>query len=102
RPQPRKVEEASVAGSRGTLAAMLSVRPLPVAALLIATSLSAEERVHRLTSPRQAGETLVRVFTPDALERGRRYPTLSVLPAEANTESRWGDRLAEIRPLDLA
>ena len=81
---------------------MLSVRLLAVAALLLAISVSAEERVHRLTSPRQAGETLVHIFTPDKPEPGRRYPTLYVLPVEANVESRWGDPLAEVRRFDLA
>jgi hypothetical protein len=57
---------------------------------------------HRLTSARQAGETLVRVATPDRMEAARRYRALYVLPVEAGVESRWGDPLAEIRRFDLA
>ena len=59
-------------------------------------------QIHRLNSPRQAAETLVRVIPPDALEPGQRYGTLYVLPVEANVEDRWGDPLAEIRKFDLA
>jgi S-formylglutathione hydrolase FrmB len=71
-------------------------------AILAAVCARGAEQIHTLHSPRQAGETLVRVFTPDPMEPGKRYPTLYALPVEANTESRWGDPLAEIRRLDLA
>jgi S-formylglutathione hydrolase FrmB len=73
-----------------------------LAGVFAACAAPAAEKVYTLRSPRQAGETLVRVFTPHTLEPGRRYATLYVLPVEAAVESRWGDSLAEIRRLDLA
>lgn len=75
-----------------------------ILALILATaaSLSAAEVVHRLGSPRQAGETTVRVFLPDAPDPLAQARLLLVLPVEAGTESRWGDPAAEIRRTDIA
>ncbi len=61
-----------------------------------------EETIHRLRSPRQAGETTVRVFVPDHPAPGSRRRLLLVLPVEAADETRWGDPAAEIRRTDLA
>lgn len=73
-------------------------------ALILASAvvLSAAEVVHRLRSPRQAGETTVRVFLPDTAESPAQSRLLLVLPVEAGTESRWGDPAAEIRRTDIA
>ncbi|MEZ5361121.1 MAG: alpha/beta hydrolase-fold protein [Bryobacterales bacterium] len=73
-----------------------------VLAGLIALSAPAETRTHLLNSPRQRGETVVRVVTPDRLEPGRRYPVLYLLPVEAELGARWGDPLAEALRDDLA
>lgn len=75
-----------------------------VAALLLAATvaLSAAEEVHRLRSPRQAGETTVRVFLPDNSDAPVPPRLLLVLPVEAGTEDRWGDPAAEVRRTDLA
>ena len=74
-----------------------------VAALLLAATvaLSATEKVHRLQSPRQAGETIVRVFVPDSPNMPKPPRLLLVLPVEAGTETRWGDPAAEVRRTDL-
>lgn len=74
-----------------------------ILALILATaaSLSAAEVVHRLRSPRQAGETTVRVFLPEAPDPSAQPRLLLVLPVEAGTESRWGDPAAEIRRTDI-
>lgn len=64
--------------------------------------LSAEERLHRLRSPRQSGETLVQVFTPDGAVADQGLRALYVLPVEAGSETRWGDPVEEVRRLDLA
>lgn len=73
-------------------------------ALTLATTatLCADEVVHHLRSQRQAGETTVRVFLPDAQDVPVRPRLLLVLPVEAGTESRWGDPAAEIRRTDIA
>lgn len=73
-------------------------------ALVLATTatLSAAEVAHRLRSPRQAGETTVRVFLPDGLDPRAQPRLLLVLPVEAGTEDRWGDPAAEIRRTDIA
>ncbi len=73
-------------------------------ALIFATTagLSAAEVVHRLRSPRQAGETTVRVFLPEAPDPSAQPRLLLVLPVEAGTESRWGDPAAEIRRTGIA
>ena len=73
-------------------------------ALIFATTvaLSAAEVVHRLRSPRQAGETTVRVFLPDAPDPRAQPRLLLVLPVEAGTENRWGEPAAEIRRTDIA
>lgn len=72
--------------------------------LIFATTvtLSAAEVVHRLRSPRQAGETTVRVFLPDAPDPRAQPRLLLVLPVEAGTENRWGEPAAEIRRTDIA
>lgn len=71
-------------------------------ALLAISPSRGAETVHELDSPRQAGPTQVRVFSPDKTEVGRELPLLLVLPVEAGTEDRWGDPAAEVRRLDLA
>lgn len=73
-----------------------------VFALLAVSPGRGAETVHELNSPRQAGPTQVRVFSPDGTEGGRELPLLLVLPVEAGTEDRWGDPAAEVRRLDLA
>ena len=75
-----------------------------VAALLLAATvaLSAAEEVHRLRSPRQTGETTVRVFLPDNSDAAAPPRLLLVLPVEAGVEDRWGDPAAEVRRIDLS
>lgn len=58
--------------------------------------------VHRLTSPRQATETTVRVLTPDRMEDGRRYAVVYVLPVEAADGTRWGNCVDEFLRLDIS
>lgn len=79
-------------------------RSCRILALILASaaSLSAAEVVHRLGSPRQAGETTARVFLPDAPDPLAQPRLLLVLPVEAGTESRWGDPAAEIRRTEIA
>ncbi len=74
------------------------------AVLLLAAAVapSATEEVHRLRSPRQAGESTVRVFVPDNSHSPGPPRLLLVLPVEAGTENRWGDPAAEVRRIDLA
>lgn len=78
--------------------------PAHVAVLLLAATVapSAAEEVHSLRSPRQAGETTVRVFLPDSSDSPAPPRLLLVLPVEAGTENRWGDPAAEVRRIDLA
>ena len=75
-----------------------------VAVLLLAATgaPSATEEVHSLRSPRQAGETTVRIFLPDNSDSPAPPRLLLVLPVEAGTENRWGDPAAEVRRIDLA
>lgn len=74
-----------------------------LAQIIAATvALSAAEVVHSLRSPRQAGETTVRVFLPEARGALAQPRLLLVLPVEAGTESRWGDPAAETRRADIA
>lgn len=75
-----------------------------VAVLLLAATAapSATEEVHSLRSPRQAGETTVRVFLPDISDSPAPPRLLLVLPVEAGTENRWGNPAAEVRRIDLA
>ncbi len=63
---------------------------------------SATEEVHSLRSPRQTGETAVRIFLPDNSDSPAPPRLLLVLPVEAGTENRWGDPAAEVRRIDLA
>ena len=72
--------------------------------LLLAATVapSATEEVHSLRSPRQAGETIVRVFLPDNSDPPAPPCLPLVLPFEAGTESRWGDPAAEFRRIDPA
>ena len=70
--------------------------------LALAAALSAAEEAHLLQSPRQAGETTVRVFLPDNPGASGPPRLLLVLPVEAGTEDRWGDPVAEVRRTDLA
>jgi S-formylglutathione hydrolase FrmB len=58
--------------------------------------------VHEVTSPYQAGTTLIRVLLPDRPAAGKRHPVVYVLPVEAGTEHRYGDGLAEVTKLGLA
>ncbi len=62
----------------------------------------AEEYIHSLRSPRQAGETLIRVFTPAADTPAGPWRAIYVLPVEAGAETRWGDPVEEVRRLQLA
>jgi S-formylglutathione hydrolase FrmB len=57
--------------------------------------------VHEVRSPYQAGTTKIRVLQPDAVEKGKKYPVVFVLPVEAGTENRFGDGLKEVKKLDL-
>ena len=59
------------------------------------------ERVHRVQSQWQAGETLVRVLLPTQLDDSKKHRVLFVLPVEAGVERHYGDGLDEIRRLDL-
>lgn len=59
------------------------------------------ELVHRLKSPRQANETLVRVLLPDDVSESEKLRVLFVLPVEAGQEQRFGDGLSEIQRLGL-
>ncbi len=59
------------------------------------------ERVHRVQSQWQAGETLVRVLLPTQIDDSKKHRVLFVLPVEAGIEHRYGDGLDEIRQLDL-
>lgn len=62
-------------------------------------------RLHHVTSPWQAGETQIRVLTPDSrpASRADQKPLrlLLILPVEAGTKSQYGDGLAEIGKQDL-
>lgn len=62
-------------------------------------------RLHRVTSPWQAGETQIRVLIPDSrpASRADQKPLrlLLILPVEAGTGSHYGDGLAEIGKLNL-
>ncbi len=73
-----------------------------VLAIATAGSAAAGEDLHRLRSPRQGGETIVRVFTPDELGPEPRLKALYVLPVEAGEGTRWGDPGGEVRRADLA
>jgi enterochelin esterase-like enzyme len=57
--------------------------------------------VHEARSPYQGKPTRIRVLLPDAVEKGKAYPTVYVLPVEAGTESRYGDGLKEVQKFDL-
>lgn len=59
------------------------------------------ELVHRVRSPRQAGETLIRVLTPTELPDAKRCRVVYVLPVEAGEERRYGDGLEEVARLGL-
>lgn len=79
-------------------------RPLSIATLCFLVSISAfaGERIHRVQSLRQAGETLVRAVTPSKMLGDRPLRALYVLPVEPGVESRWGDPWEVVRKLDLA
>ena len=68
----------------------------------VAGSVMAGENVHLIRSPRQGGETIVRILTPDEIGPTNRLRTLYVLPVEAGDGTRWGDPAAEVRRADLA
>jgi S-formylglutathione hydrolase FrmB len=61
----------------------------------------AGELVHEVKSPYQASTTKIRVLLPDAIEKGKQYPVVFVLPVETGTESRYGDGLKEVKKLEL-
>ncbi len=69
---------------------------------MAAGAIEAAEDVHLIRSPRQSGETTVRVFTPKRKDIDLPKRTLYVLPVEAGAETRWGDPAEEIRKLDIA
>lgn len=73
-----------------------------VLAAAVPGSLAAGEHVHVLKSPHQAGETTVRVFTPEGSAVAPPLTTLYVLPVEAGSETRWGNPVKEIRQLKIA
>lgn len=52
---------------------------------------------HRIDSPHQAGETMLRVLLPDKMDAGKRYPVLYVLPVHEDGLFRHGDGLEEVR-----
>ncbi len=54
-----------------------------------------------MQSPRQTGETTIRVLLPDRLNIEVRHPVIYVLPVEAKDGARFGDGLLEIKKLDL-
>ncbi len=56
---------------------------------------------HRVQSPRQTGDTTIRVLLPDRLNIEVRYPVIYVLPVEAKDGARFGDGLLEIKKLGL-
>lgn len=58
-------------------------------------------RIHRLRSPRQAGETEVLVLLPDQLAAEQRQRVLFVLPVEAGRGEKWGNGLLEIQRANL-
>ena len=62
-------------------------------------------RLHRVTSPWQAGETQIRVLKPDSRPAAgadqKPLRLLLVLPVEAGTASHYGDGLAEIGKQNL-
>src|SRR5689334_15936073 len=53
--------------------------------------------VHEVESPFQQGTTKIKVLLPRPLDSNRKYPTIYVLPVEAQNESRYGDGLLEIK-----
>lgn len=57
--------------------------------------------VHEVRSLYQAKATQIRILRPDKEEKGKKYPVVYVLPVEAETESRYGDGLKEIKNLGL-
>lgn len=57
--------------------------------------------VHRVTSPYQAEETLIRVLLPGDLDDRTSYPVVYVLPVEPRLENRYGSGFDEIKKLDL-
>jgi len=57
--------------------------------------------VHRVKSPYQDGETMVRVLMPDSLDEKRRYPVVYVLPVEPHLQDRYGDGPREVQKRDL-
>lgn len=58
--------------------------------------------VHTVMSPYQAGTTKIRVLLPDGDPGAKRWPTLYLLPVEANDGEVYGSGLTEAKKLDLA
>ena len=79
-----------------------AVESLVVLALAVVGSARGGEETHRIRSPRQGGETTVRIFTPDNAEPEHAQTILYVLPVEAGATTRWGDPADEVRRSDLA
>ena len=57
--------------------------------------------VHTVQSDYQSGQTRIKVLLPDALEEGKRYRTLYVLPVESEDDPHYGDGLLEVKRRDL-
>lgn len=53
-------------------------------------------RVHRVTSPYQAGTIAIRVLLPESFSAVKKYPAVYVLPVEAEEQSRYGEGLTEV------
>lgn len=54
------------------------------------------EVVHRVRSPFQPGETLIRVLRPEPRSPDEKFPLLLVLPVDVQENPRWGNGLQEI------
>lgn len=79
----------------------MAVLPLALGAA-VTGSATAGESVHHLRSPRQGGETVVRIRAPDELGAAPTLRTLYVLPVEAGESTKWGDPTAEVQRAELA
>ena len=57
--------------------------------------------IHAVRSEYQSAPTRIRVLPPGALEKGKRYPVLYVLPVEPTDGRQWGDGLLEVKKAGL-
>jgi hypothetical protein len=77
----------------------------PARACEVSVSLAVKDEagilVHTVQSEYQSAKTEIRVLLPRALEKGKRYPVLYVLPVEKAGGVQWGDGLQEVRKNDL-